>query len=236
MWKPKKIRNLLDSLLHEYPIGGFYLWRPQGAALDPKPKHLKSGQQVAGAEFWGYLIDGQQRLTSLEAAYALYSGEDRNGVELRCYVDLAATNVERRRDTRLFVSYGGHRAIARRVDDGDQTLIPVSKFFDKLDKAAEREQDRETEELLAAEGWSKRRIQDALERLDQARRMLDQEVPCTTVYEVSDEQAVEVFSRLNKGGTPWIPEVQAVVPEAAVAEDGVVHKLTMPRYKRSSRT
>ena len=202
MWKPKKIRNLLDSLLHEYPIGGFYLWRPQGAALDPKPKHLKSGQQVAGAEFWGYLIDGQQRLTSLEAAYALYSGEDRNGVELRCYVDLAATNVERRRDTRLFVSYGGHRAIARRVDDGDQTLIPVSKFFDKLDKAAEREQDRETEELLAAEGWSKRRIQDALERLDQARRMLDQEVPCTTVYEVSDEQAVEVFSRLNKGGTP----------------------------------
>jgi hypothetical protein len=104
----------------------------------------------------------------------LYSGEDRNGVELRCYLDLAATNVERRRETKLFVSYGGHRAIARRVDDGDQTLVPVSKFFDKLDKAAEREQDRETEELLGADGWSKRRIQDALERLDQARRMLEQ--------------------------------------------------------------
>ena len=166
VWKPKKIRNLLDSLLQEYPIGGFYLWRPHGAALDPKPKHLQGGRQIAGAEFWGYLIDGQQRLTSLEAAYALYSGEDRNGVELRCYLDLAATNVERRRDTKLFVSYGGHRAIARRVDDGDQTLIPVSRFFDKLDKAAEREQDRETEELLGADGWSKRRIQDALERLD----------------------------------------------------------------------
>lgn len=69
VWKPKKIRNLLDSLLQEYPIGGFYLWRPHGAALDPKPKHLKGGQQIAGAEFWGYLIDGQQRLTSLEAAY-----------------------------------------------------------------------------------------------------------------------------------------------------------------------
>jgi hypothetical protein len=202
VWKPKKIRNLLDSLLHEYPIGGFYLWRPQGAALDPKPKHLKGGQQMPGAEFWGYLIDGQQRLTSLEAAYSLYSGEDRNGAELRCYLDLAATNVERRRDTKLFVSYGGHRAIARRVDDGDLTLIPVSRFFDKLDKSAERDQDREIEELLSGHGWNKRRIHDALERLEQARRMLDQDVPCTTVYEISDEQAVEVFSRLNKGGTP----------------------------------
>ena len=34
------------------------------------------------------------------------------------------------------------------------------------------------------------------------------------------------IATMNKGGTPWIPEVQAVVPEAAVAEYGVVHKLT----------
>lgn len=226
VWKPKKIRNLLDSLLKEYPIGGFYLWRPHGATLDPKPKHLKGDPQIAGAEFWGYLIDGQQRLTSLEAAYALYSGEDRNGVELRCYLDLAATNVERRRDTKLFVSYGGHRSIARRVDDGDQTLIPVSKFFDKLDTAAEREQDRETEELLGGHGWGKRRIQDALERLDRARRMLDQDVPCTTVYEISDEQAVEVFSRLNKGGTPL---KQGDVTAAGLARGSAVLVLKVMR-------
>jgi hypothetical protein len=31
--------------------------------------------------------------------------------------------------------------------------------------------------------------------------MLDQPVPCTTVYDVADREAVEVFNRLNKGGT-----------------------------------
>lgn len=36
------------------------------------------------------------------------------------------------------------------------------------------------------------------------------------------------IATMNKGGTPWIPEVQAVIPEAAVAEYGVVHKLTAP--------
>jgi hypothetical protein len=34
------------------------------------------------------------------------------------------------------------------------------------------------------------------------------------------------IATMNKGGTPWIPEVQAVVPEGGVAEYGVVHKFT----------
>ena len=36
------------------------------------------------------------------------------------------------------------------------------------------------------------------------------------------------IATMNKGGTPWIPEVQAAIPEAAVAEYGLVHKLTAP--------
>src|SRR5438552_2068546 len=69
VWKPKKIQNLLDSLLKGFPIGGFYLWRPTSGALDPKgPKH---GNLHIAPKFEGYLIDGQQRLTSLEAAFSI---------------------------------------------------------------------------------------------------------------------------------------------------------------------
>jgi len=66
VWRPAKIRNLLDSLLKEFPIGGFYFWRPTSVKRDPKQKAI--GDQQIAAEFVGYLIDGQQRLTSLEAA------------------------------------------------------------------------------------------------------------------------------------------------------------------------
>src|SRR5512145_3034124 len=97
VWKPPKIRNLLDSLLKGFPIGGFYLWRPSAGAFDPKHKAFGKQQQIA-AEFVGYLIDGQQRLTSLEAAFGLYSGLDRRGDELRCYLDLAASEADRGRD------------------------------------------------------------------------------------------------------------------------------------------
>jgi uncharacterized protein with ParB-like and HNH nuclease domain len=91
VWRPLKIRNLLDSLLREFPIGSFYVWKPQqGTPIDPKPKAY--GAHRVGVSFIGYLIDGQQRLTSLEAAFGLFSGEDKNKQALRCYLDLSASD------------------------------------------------------------------------------------------------------------------------------------------------
>ena len=192
VWKPAKIRNSLDSLLKGFPIGGFYLWRPTSGTTDSK------GKRRIKAEFIGYLIDDQQRLTSLEAAFGLYTGEDRNGLVLRCFLDLAASDIEGARDTRLFASYAGNMSIARRADNGDSTLIPVAQLF----HGPEYDLRRETEEALRQmQGWDTKRIDKAMERFDQASRMLEQQVPCTTVSEVSDREAVEVFSRLNKGGT-----------------------------------
>jgi hypothetical protein len=195
VWKPAKIRNLLDSLLRGFPIGGFYLWRPISGVIDPKQKAL--GKHRIESEFVGYLIDGQQRLTSLEAAFGLYTGEDR-GAELRCYLDLKAPEAERARDTRLFVSYAGNKSVARRVEAGDSTLIPVSQMFEGPD----HELRKETEETLKlVPGWDAKRLSASLDRFDRASDMLDQQVPCTTISYVTDKEAVEVFSRLNKGGS-----------------------------------
>ena len=119
------------------------------------PKHKAIGDQQIAAEFVGYLIDGQQRLTSLEAAFDLFSGEDKNGSELRCYLDLAATDEERRRVTRIFVSYGGNKSIAWRVEQADSTLIPLRLLFGGKDHDLRKE----TEEALASlPGWTRKRV------------------------------------------------------------------------------
>jgi hypothetical protein len=199
VWKPAKIRNLLDSLLNGFPIGGFYLWRPPGGTLlDEKPKAF--GKRRIVSEFLGYLIDGQQRLTSLEAAFGWYTGEDKRGAELRCYLDLAAPDAERARDTRLFASHAGNKSVARRVKSGgDSTLIPVSKLHDGPNLGLLQD----TEHALRHRpGWDAKRAGAALMRFDRACKMLDQLVPCTTVYDISDREAVEIFGRLNKGGSP----------------------------------
>src|SRR5215831_11960979 len=58
VWDATKVRNLLDSLYHGYPIGYLITWR------NPTVK-LKDGTSSAGKRI---LIDGQQRVTALMAA------------------------------------------------------------------------------------------------------------------------------------------------------------------------
>ena len=58
VWDATKVRNLLDSLYHGYPVGYLIAWR------NPTVK-LKDGTSSAGKRI---LIDGQQRVTALMAA------------------------------------------------------------------------------------------------------------------------------------------------------------------------
>lgn len=58
VWKPAKVRDLIDSLYRGYPVGYIITWR------NPDVK-LKNGELSAGKKV---LIDGQQRITALTAA------------------------------------------------------------------------------------------------------------------------------------------------------------------------
>ena len=58
VWDAVKVRNLLDSLYHGFPIGYLIVWK------NPTVK-LKDGSQASGKRI---LIDGQQRMTALMAA------------------------------------------------------------------------------------------------------------------------------------------------------------------------
>jgi hypothetical protein len=58
VWKPKLVRDLIDSLYNGYPTGYLIIWQ------NPNVK-LKSGKESIGKKI---LIDGQQRVTALMAS------------------------------------------------------------------------------------------------------------------------------------------------------------------------
>lgn len=97
VWSVKASAKLLDSIIKGYPIGTFIYWRTNerlrsirniGNINLPEPKQ---------GEFVNYVLDGQQRLTSL---YATFKGvtivdSDGNSTDYsNIYVDLLATNDE----------------------------------------------------------------------------------------------------------------------------------------------
>ena len=63
VWKASKVRDLLDSLYNDYPVGYIITWQNPDARL--KDGSISQGKKI--------LIDGQQRITALMAAI---SGEE----------------------------------------------------------------------------------------------------------------------------------------------------------------
>lgn len=69
VWKPPRVRDLLDSLYREYPSGMILMWEPDGEVVT---RGLPEGQNVSQRPRVQLLLDGQQRLTSL---YAVLTGK-----------------------------------------------------------------------------------------------------------------------------------------------------------------
>jgi Protein of unknown function DUF262 len=66
VWHRKSILKLFDSLYQELPIGNILVWKARhavGAKKIRAPKR-RIGKSIDG--FYGYLLDGQQRLTSVK--------------------------------------------------------------------------------------------------------------------------------------------------------------------------
>lgn len=68
VWDSSKVRDLLDSLYKGFPIGYIIVWKNPDVKL--KDGSISSGKKI--------LIDGQQRVTALQAAVAglMVTGSD----------------------------------------------------------------------------------------------------------------------------------------------------------------
>jgi uncharacterized protein with ParB-like and HNH nuclease domain len=62
VWKPIKIRNLIDSIYRGYPAGAILIWQPSDE-FQTREIALSSFKEKAYAYL--LLLDGQQRLTAL---------------------------------------------------------------------------------------------------------------------------------------------------------------------------
>ena len=68
VWKPAQVDGLVDSLYREYPSGSILLWETDDAVEERRAKIEPTGAPPAGKAVQ-YLLDGQQRLTSLHRVF-----------------------------------------------------------------------------------------------------------------------------------------------------------------------
>ena len=199
VWKIRQTLNLLDSLIRGYPISVIYLWKPgQESTLKPKKMTFSENKIPVVENFEAYVIDGQQRLTSLLAAFGFSEAFDPgNRRSLECWLELEGDDVTDGRLTKLFQSPANKAFLENEESQGSIRRV---RLKDLLDKDHQKLRD-ERREQLKTDKMTPEAMEDALKRIDAAYRMLSTRITCITITGAADKEVLQIFKRLNRGGT-----------------------------------
>jgi hypothetical protein len=190
VWKPRKARALFESLCKGYPIGSFYLWK------SGKPQLTKNENRRTGDIL---LLDGQQRLTSLIKGISPEGTVDQ---AYRAFIDIINGSV-------VMAEEGA--TVRKRIARQDPTLVALSDII-SIKQQADVERLKVVQGIMRGlrdEGKIKKEHSDrAMEyqaRLEAISKLFERDAPCEEViFDESDGDevsvAIDIFSRLNKGG------------------------------------
>jgi len=216
VWKPVQVRELIESLWLDFPIGTLLVWS------NPGPVQERIAKDAQRPSCW--VVDGQQRTTALcilfgRKPYWWPSAAEWEKVLKRYDIrfDIDA------KEEPFFVTAN---AAIRKVKGN--RYIPVRKLL-VLDP--NKTNDQHTLQTLAkdikAEGLCDG--MDAMEvfaRLDRVRKIRDKDFVTITIdHELED--VVEIFSRLNSKGTR-VTEADIYLGVVAARSPGWVHDTFIP--------
>lgn len=172
VWMRPDVRDLFDSLYRGYPVGALLLWKTN---LTVPFKTAAVVQADKSPHQPLYLLDGQQRLTSLAWVYRPESKADGRLIDLRFDVR-----------TQEFVNPSA-------VQGRDPMLFRVSTLL---------QENVQYHEVLKEAGveYSDPDFGEWMQRLQKVHDIRRQQIAVIT-YESDDyEEVAELFARLNKGG------------------------------------
>lgn len=195
VWEEEKICKLMDSLMNDYPIGSFLVWKPNPELIIRTRKFTqdyKTGERLISEEerleSLPYLVlDGQQRLQSLFLAFfGKYDGK-------RLYFKIDSNPIEEENDLRYHFHFMTPKRAANdshwtQVVELTRVEIPkISAFVD----GGFRDDPSDVRE----------RIKENIGKFIQVFN-LDEKISIQDVKEdLPYNDVLEVFVRVNSGGT-----------------------------------
>lgn len=182
VWQKTAVRDLLDSMYRGFPVGYLMLWN--AAEVDSKLIGA-NGKQYTPTEF---IVDGQQRLTSL---YAVMKGAE---ITFKDFSKGRIRLAFRPRDGRFEVT---DAAVERDPEFlSNITELWIGEDWEVTEAFIERLRKARPEAL---ENGQERQLRSALGRLNGLEDFPFQAVQIG--HEVDEEVVAEIFLRVNSGGT-----------------------------------
>ena len=177
VWSLDKTAKLLDSILKGYPIGTFILWNTSKRMNDVKEIGNLSLSELPEGEKIQYVLDGQQRITSLYAAFL--------GAQIQKEGERKVTNY-----ANIFVNLEGDAennddqiVVSEKPETISISLHEILNFNDNLLEIKEKYSDEHFKKI--------HQYSQAFSTYDFSTIVLRKE---------DIDSAIEVFTRINTGG------------------------------------
>ena len=216
VWKSTQVRDLVESLWSDYPIGSLLLWNSAGPAEEQRA-HDSQRPSV-------WVVDGQQRTTALcilsgRKPYWWPSSEEWNKTIKRFDIRF---DVHAKEPPFFWVANAAIR------NAKESRYIPVRKLL-VLDTSKEKDQ-KELQDLakqVKLDGFADSMdVMEVYARLDRIRKIRERDIVTVTIsHELED--VVEIFSRLNSRGTR-VTEADIYLGMVAAHNPGWVRDTFLP--------
>ncbi len=172
---------LFDSLYRGLPIGHMLVWKARETFKTRRYAHVTRGRAQSRDNFYGYLLDGQQRLTAISF---VKDGHDDYRLLLNLWSDIDK-----------YPDYGDPFYWFGSWAEGDPWIVTVAEVlqdkFDPLAYLARLRQDEEYKEVYE---------KTAYDRLIKLQKILDYQIGITEFESESYAEATELFIRFNSMG------------------------------------
>ncbi len=185
-WRKDQSRDLIDSLLKDYPTGSLLFWK---TSEDIALKNMKGYNPEGMLEI---LLDGQQRLTVLymllkDDIPPYYSGEDIDNDPRNLYYNLWTADLKYYKQ----IEMENNPFWVRVCDCYDDDKVRVNNLFDVLGN-----EDTTKTEMMG-------KMSKLIDNLNKIKNIREKEYPIMYVDEKANlYHALTVFDRVNSRGTP----------------------------------
>lgn len=174
IWPKEKAANLMDSILKSYPIGTIILWKTKEALRSVRNLGGVSLPETPSGDFIQYVLDGQQRLTSIFAS--LQGAKVKREYKIDDFSDIYI-NLEASEDEEIVV------ASKDGLDDKSSIKLTLLLYGGLPYLASFSTKYQEKIECY------KRNIETY-------------PIPSVLIRDVPIDVATEIFTRINEGGKP----------------------------------
>jgi hypothetical protein len=174
IWSKEKAASLMDSIIKGYPIGTMILWKTKETLRSIRNLGGVDLPETPTGDFIQYVLDGQQRLTSIFAT--LSGAKIRRDYRIEDFSDIYI-NLDAADDEEIVIS--------RRDGFDEKSLIKLTAL------------------LYGGLQYLASFSQEYLQRLEQFKRNIETyPIPSILIREVPIDVATEIFTRINEGGKP----------------------------------